>query len=417
MPFHRHTLSNGLTIVGETSPSARSAALGFFVRTGARDESANESGVTHFLEHMVFKGTPRRTAFDVNRDFDRIGADYNAFTSEENTVFHAALLPEYLPLGVDILADILRPSLRDEDFDTEKKVIIEEIGMYEDQPAWSAYDHAKRIYFADHKLGNSILGTVASVTALTRTQMHQYFERRYVAPNITVSAAGRFDWQDFVALVEKQCGGWEAGPVGREGVRETRGSGKFEVLARPKVVQEHVILLSPGPAADSPLRYAADLLAMAVGDDSGSRLYWTLVDPGLAESADCSFHEYEGTGAFYTSFSGEPDTAAENLALVREVVATVQREGITAEELTQARNKALSRLVRGNERPKGRMMAVGMNWIYQHGYRSVDDELKAVEGVTLSQVREVLNRYPINQLTTLALGPLEKLVPATNGHG
>src|SRR5262249_27872156 len=167
--------------------------------------------------------------------------------------------------------------------------------------------------------------------------------------------------------------------------------------------------MPPGPPADSPLRYAADLLAMAVGDDSGSRLYWTLVDPGLAEAADCSFHEYEGTGAVYTSFSGEPDAAADNLARVRDVLGAVQRDGITAEELAQARNKALSRLVRGSERPKGRMMALGMTWIYQHSYRSVDDELRAFEGVTLGQVREVLDRYPLDQLTTLALGPLAQL--------
>src|SRR6059058_3107450 len=138
MPFHHHVLPNGLTIIGETSPSARSAAVGFFVRTGARDEGPDVSGVTHFLEHMVFKGTERRTALDVNRDFDRIGADYNAFTSEENTVFHAALLPEYLPQAVDILADILRPSLRADDFDMEKNVILEEIGMYDDMPAFVA---------------------------------------------------------------------------------------------------------------------------------------------------------------------------------------------------------------------------------------------------------------------------------------
>src|ERR671931_844101 len=186
MAFHQTKLDNGLQVIGESSPSARSVALGFFVRTGARDETAEVSGVTHFLEHMVFKGTPRRTALDVNRDFDRIGAHYNAFTSEENTVFYAAVLPEYLPQAVDILADILRPSLRVEDFDMEKNVIIEEIGMYDDQPMWSAYDNAKRIYFADHPLGNSILGTVQSVSALTRDRMEEYFRRRYVAANVTV---------------------------------------------------------------------------------------------------------------------------------------------------------------------------------------------------------------------------------------
>src|ERR1051325_1024076 len=213
MFFHKHVLPNGLTIVGEISSSARSAAVGFFVKTGSRDETPVESGVSHFLEHMVFKGTPHRTALQVNYDFDKIGASYNAFTSEENTVFYAAILPEYLPDAVDILADILRPSLRGDDFDMEKKVIIEEIGMYDDQPMWSAYDHAKRVYFADHPLGNSILGSVESIKALTRDQMQAYYDRRYVAPNITVVAAGNFDWQRLVSLVEKHCGGWNAGPV------------------------------------------------------------------------------------------------------------------------------------------------------------------------------------------------------------
>src|SRR3989440_71617 len=161
MSFHKHVLANGLTIVGEISPSARSVAVGFFVKTGARDETPEVSGVSHFLEHMVFKGTPHRTALEVNYDFDRIGASYNAYTSEENTVFYAAILPEYLPQAVDILADILRPSLRGDDFNMEKKVIIEEIGMYEGQPMFSAFDHAKRVFFADHRLGDSILGTVA----------------------------------------------------------------------------------------------------------------------------------------------------------------------------------------------------------------------------------------------------------------
>jgi predicted Zn-dependent peptidase len=223
MSFHSHVLKNGLKIIGETSPSARSTAIGFFVRTGARDETPEVSGVSHFLEHMVFKGTPRRTALDVNRDFDRIGAHYNAFTSEENTVFHAAVLPEYLPQAVDILSDILRPSLRGDDFDMEKNVIIEEIGMYEDQPTWSAYDHAKKAYFADHPLGNSILGTPDSIRALTREEMHAYFQRRYVASNITVAAAGRFEFGELIKLAENHCGNWNGEPVGRQGIRPTAG--------------------------------------------------------------------------------------------------------------------------------------------------------------------------------------------------
>ncbi len=417
MSFQTQVLPNGLQIIGEHHPSARSVALGFFVRTGSRDETKDVAGVTHFLEHMVFKGTPRRSALDVNRDFDRIGAHYNAFTIEENTVFYAAILPEYLPQAVDILADILRPSLRGEDFDVEKNVIIEEIGMYEDQPMWSAYDAAKRAFFADHPLGNTILGTPDSIRALTRDQMHAYFERRYIAPNITVVAAGKFDWPALVALVEEHCGSWKSGPVGRQEVREAPGSGAFQVVTKEKVAQEHVFLISPGPAADSPLRHAADVLAIAVGDDSGSRLYWALVDPGLADSADTSFHDYEGTGSFYTSFSCEPGQVAENLAIVQQVLSEVQRDGITEEELQQAKSKIGSRVVRGSERPMGRMQAIGMAWTYLHQYRTVDDELKAFDAVTLATIRELLERYPLDRLTTLALGPLKKVAaPGQNGR-
>jgi predicted Zn-dependent peptidase len=411
-------LPNGLQIIGETNPSARSAALGFFVRTGARDETSEVSGVSHFLEHMVFKGTPRRSALDVNRDFDKIGAHYNAFTSEENTVFYAAILPEYLPQAVDILADILRPSLRADDFDLEKNVILEEIGMYDDQPVWSAYDRAKRLFFRDHPLGNSILGSTDSIRALTPDQMHAYFRRRYVAPNITVAAAGNFPWARLVALVKDHCGTWDGPPAGRKGVREAPVVRGFEVIAKENVNQEHVFLVSPGPPVHSPLRYSADTLALIVGDDSGSRLYWALVDPGLADSADTSFHDYEGAGSFYTSFSCEPARARKNLDLVRGVLRQVRRDGVTEEELRQAKSKILSRVVRASERPMGRMQALGMTWTYLKKYRTVDEELRAFEAVSLKSIRKLLDRYPLDQVTTVALGPLAKgKLPRPSGNG
>jgi predicted Zn-dependent peptidase len=417
VPFHRHSLDNGLQVIGETTPSARSLALGFFVRTGARDEASDVSGVTHFLEHMVFKGTPRRTALDVNRDFDRIGAHYNAFTSEENTVFYAAILPEYLAQAVDILADVLRPTLRTDDFEMEKKVIIEEIGMYEDQPMWSAYDAAKRAFFGEHPLGNSILGTPDSIRALTRDQMYAYFERRYVPTNITVVAAGHYDWQMLVDLVGGRCAPWLASPVGRRQIGEAPGTGTFKVITKDKVAQEHIFLIGAGPAADSPLRHAADVLATAIGDESGSRLYWSLVDPGLADSADMSFHDYEGTGCFYTSLSCEPGQVDENLEIVSCLLAEIQKDGISEQELQQAKNKIGSRVVRGGERPMGRMQAVGMAWTYLHEYRTVEDELNAFDAVSLQSIREVLQRYPLPRVTTLALGPLDTVArPQSNGQ-
>src|SRR5262249_9323097 len=259
--------------------------------------------------------------------------------------------PEYLPQAIDILADILRPSLREEDFDMEKKVIIEEIGMYDDQPTWAAYDRAKVLYFADHPLGNSILGTAQTVGGLKRQQMLDYFQRRYVGPNLTVAVAGRFDWKHVAGEIERQCGSWPNGQPARQQVRETAGSGNFELVTKNQVKQEHVFLIASGPPADSPQRYAAEVVAVVVGDDSNSRLYWALIDPGLADSADMSFHEYDGTGSFFTSYSCEPSRTGENLAIIEKLLREVQADGITAEELTQAKSKLGSRVVRAHERP------------------------------------------------------------------
>jgi predicted Zn-dependent peptidase len=409
MSFHSHCLPNGLQLIGETSPSARSVAIGFFVHTGSRDETPDVSGVSHFLEHMMFKGTPRRTALDVNLDFDRIGASYNAYTSEENTVYYAAVLPEYLPKAVDILADILRPSLRVEDFITEKEVILEEIGMYEDQPGWAAGDHARRIYYGTHPLGNSVLGSKDSITALQRDQMHAYFSRRYGAGNIVVAAAGNYDWADLQRLITDASSRWEPGEAGRENRTESAGVGGLHVLTREKVQQEHVMFMTGGPPADSKMRYAADTLALAVGDDSGSRLHWALVDPGLAESADCSYYENDGNGCVYASYSCEPEQSEGNLAIVRKVLAGVQRDGITEDELRQAKSKIASRVVRGSERPMGRMQAIAAAWSYTGEYRDVDTELSNFDSVTLKDIRAYLDRYPIDKSTVIAFGPLPKL--------
>src|SRR3954463_5769436 len=175
MQFHHTVLENGLRVIAEVNGRARSVAAGVFVKAGSRDEAPEEAGVSHFLEHMVFKGTPRRDALAVNRDFDRVGAKHNAQTSEEDTVYHVTCLPEYLPRAFDVLSDILRPSLREDDFETEKKVIIEEIKMYLDNPMSVAYEAAKAAHFGPPPLGQSILGSVKSISAMTADQMRSYF--------------------------------------------------------------------------------------------------------------------------------------------------------------------------------------------------------------------------------------------------
>jgi len=407
--FHQQQCSNGLTIIGEVIPEARSAAVGFFVRTGSRDETLEESGVSHFLEHMLFKGTKKRDAAQVNKDFDKIGANYNAFTSEENTVFYASTLPEYHQDATEILADILRPSLRSADFEMEKKVIIEEIGMYEDNPGWMVFDHARKLFFADHPLGNSVLGTTQSIIDLKRDQMLDYFQRRYIASNITLVASGNFEWDKFLKKAEKLTTNWKFGMARRDHIRQTSGSAEFKLLEKKTTTQQNVVMICPGPPAASPLRYAANLFAMILGDQSGSRLYWSLVDSGLAESADCSFHEYDGAGAFYTSFSCDPKNTHKNLEIVIKQIHELIIKGITEEELEQAKSKVLSRIVRAGEKTMNRLQEVGMTWVYLRKYKSVDEDMQTYEKVNLRQMQQLIERYPLLRLTTTAMGPLAKL--------
>ena len=405
MEFRTAVLPNGLQIVAEVNPAAYSTALGFLVNAGARDESDALAGVSHFLEHMAFKGTPTRSADQVNREFDELGAQYNAFTSEENTVFYAAVLPEFQTRCLGLLADLLRPALRPQDFDLEKQVILEEIRMYEDQPPFGADEKCRAAYFGPHPLGRSVLGTAESIKALGVEAMRDYVRCRYGADNVVLAAAGRLDFEALLADARAACGAWQASGRARA-VQTAQPRSGFHSLHRPAATQQYALALAPGPAAADPDRYAAKLLAMILGDDSGSRLYWELVDPGKAEHAELNHCEYEGAGVFFTSLSCAPDEAAENLRRLLALYRAARREGITATELRQAKSKVRSRLVLAGERPRGRLFAVGSDWVYRREYRSVQEELDVVAAVGLEDVMAVLGRYPLDSTTILTIGPL-----------
>jgi predicted Zn-dependent peptidase len=368
--FKKHTLPNGMEVAAECDGEAHSSAMGFFVKTGARDESDAVAGVSHFLEHMMFKGTPSRSADDVNREFDEMGAHYNAFTNEENTVYYAAVLPEYQHRAAALLADILRPSLREEDFNTEKKVILEEIKMYEDQPPFGADEKCRAAFFGPHPLGRSVLGTAQSVSNLSVSAMREYFDTRYSPGNIVLAAAGRIDFGALVDSASQCCGHWQ--PVAAH--REVSGAAphmSFNVLCKEIATQQYVIELAPGPSAEHADRHAAKLMATILGDDSGSRLYWELVDPGLADQVSLSHCEYLGSGLMITYMSCEPHCAADNLQSILKVYRLAETEGLTEAELDQAKSKIRSRIVLSSERPRGRLFAVGSEWVYRREYKSV----------------------------------------------
>lgn len=408
MEFRSHRLANGLEVVAECNPAAHSMGLGFFVRTGARDETPELAGISHFLEHMVFKGTPRRSAEDVNREFDEIGAHYNAFTSEESTVYYASVLPEYQAAALDILADIMRPSLRESDFQMEKKVIVEEIQMYLDQPPYGMDDRIKQICFGTHPIANSVIGSEESVTALTPEQMLLYHRDRYSADNLFVAAAGKVDFDALVEEVERHCDAWESTAPERP-TPPAAMQPAFELKANPSCTQQYVLQLRDAPAAGDDDRFAAKLLTTIVGDDSGSRMYWELVDPGLVESASLGHYEYQGLGMFYTWLACEPEDTAANLQRVQALFARLERDGIDGEELAQAKNKVKARVVLGNERPRSRLFNVGGNWLQRREYRSLANDLASVDSVTIDEVAAVLAKYPLSKHATAAVGPLEAI--------
>jgi predicted Zn-dependent peptidase len=405
MTFHQKTLDNGLEVVAELNADVHSVAFGFYVKAGARDEGPEVSGVSHFLEHMAFKGTERFSAEDVNRIFDELGADYNAATGEESTVFYAATLPEYLPQAFEIQSSILFPTLRQDDFDVEKKVILEEIGMYADQPSSVAYDNAMQLHFRGHPLGQSVLGTTESVGALTSEQMRKYHRSHYLAGNIVLAVAGNTDWESVLDLATKNCSNWPSGRSERK-VYPPKPAKSSSFILKDHCQQEQIIQLEPAPSGSDPMRFAAELMAVIVGDETNSRLYWDLIDPGLVESAEMGFYEFEETGAYLTFVNGPPEETTDILDRIGQIYADINRNGVTDDELEQAKNKVCSRIVLRGERPMGRLSSIGNNWLFRREYRSIEDDLAIVKGITRNDIRELLDRYPLGQMTTIGVGPL-----------
>ncbi len=404
MEFKHKRLANGLDIIGEVNHSAQSSAVGFFVRTGSRDESKEMSGVSHFLEHMLFKGTDKLSALEVNEAFDRTGAQFNAFTSEENTVFFAAVLPEYLEEVTGLWAELLRPALRDDDFNIEKNVIKEEIAMYKDLPQYDVMDRCRALYFGEHPCGNSVLGTEQSIDAMSADQMRRYFAGRYAPNNIVAAFAGNFDFQQVCSLTEQRCGGWLSKDVTRVLPQHT-GLKKKQRLEKKNLSREHICLISPAVSAQNERRFVASLLAVIAGDDVGSRFFWQLVDKAIAETASMQYSPMDGTGAFFSYIRCGLENVGKTLDIVRAVFADLVKNGVSQDELTKAKNKALSALVIKNELPMGRLGDLGSNWVYLKTYRQIEEDVNAVKTVTVDDVNSLINEYDLRNFTRFSIGP------------
>jgi predicted Zn-dependent peptidase len=401
--FQQAQLPNGLTVIAECDDQAHSAAVGYFVKTGARDELTPVMGVSHFLEHMMFKGTPTRTAEQLNRDFDRIGAKNNAYTSGEMTCFHATVLPETLATANEILADMLRPALREEDFTTEKGVILEEIAMYDDNPFWVLYEKAMETYYGAHPLGHRVLGTKESITALRVEQMREYFRTRYSADNTVLALAGKMDFARVVEQVQEVCGGWERTGTARQYQTLAQGNHEFEVRDA-KVNRAYTIMIAPAPSATDERRYAASLLSEILGGADNSRLHWALIEPGLADEAQAGFDPRDGTGDMLVFCSCDPDRRDEVWGVVERELATLA-DSIKEEDLERIRAKFATAVTVGGERPSGRMQRLGRQWLYLSRHTTLEEELERISRVTVGDLRDLVREFPFRPRTVGRLLP------------
>lgn len=404
MEFRQHQLENGLTVMAECNDRAYTAAFGYFVRTGSRDETADVAGVSHFLEHMVFKGTPNHTAEQVNLRLDEMGSASNARTSEESTIYHSTVLPEFQTSMVELLSDLMRPSLREEDFETEKQVIIEEIKMYRDQPPYGGHEKIMEEFFGEHPLGQSVLGTVESVGGMSPQGMRKYFEQRYSPGNMCLAAAGNVDFEKLVEDAERLCGNWNPFDAKRQPVPVKFQNG-FRQIVKENSHQQYLLQLSPGPSLREEDRYATRVLSTILGDDSGSRMYWEFLDSGKAESAGMGSYEYFDSGLLMTYVCCAPEEAQGNLERLASLQRGAFEVGITQKELDLAKRKIASHIVLASERAGSRMFSVGSQWLSELDYKTTGEIAAIYEAITLDQVKAALEKYRLTENMTLVVGP------------
>src|SRR5438067_5353267 len=408
--FHTHKLNNGLQILGQPMPDFESVAVSYYVRTGSRDEpDPSIAGVSHFLEHMVFKGTKTLDWQEITLEFNKIGAELNAFTSHEATVYYARVLGEYLDRAVGLLSDMMYPRLAESDFETEKEVIVNEIARSEDQPYNSTYRRMMQTYFGSHPLGHDVLGSPESIRNMRIEQMRDYWKRRYAANNMILSVAGNFDWEHIISLAEQHSNNWRTGDTTRHIEPYEPAQPVNDIVVDKKLKQQIMILAMPAVDLKDPDYYAAMLGGSILGDGDGSRLYWNIYQKGLAESASASIWAMEGTGILYMQANSTPQEAPHVLKLLRSELDNFLDVGVYEDELRRAKNKWVSSTVLSSESTFSRMFSLASDWVTEGRLVSVEEEIERIEKVTAEDVIRSIKRFPIREKQVLTtLGPLSE---------
>ncbi len=387
---HKKTvLPGGLRIVSEYIPHVRSVSLGVWVQTGTRDELPEENGISHFIEHMMFKGTKRRKASDIAESLEAFGGHLNAFTGKELTCYYAHILDEHLPLAIDVLADMLTDSVFDsEEMAKEKSVIIEEINSVEDTPEDWIQDLFMRDLFPQHALGFSTLGTREIISALQREQQLDYIRRHYAQNRLLVAAAGNVDHADLVAQV-----GERFNTLPSNGARMVlRPSAKSlpSSVTEDKCSQTHICMGTLALRFDDPRKFVLLVLNTLLGGGMSSRLFQTIREQhGLAYSV-FSFQDFLlDTGVFGVYLGTDPERAEQATALLRQILSRLREEHVSSGELERTVNQLKGSLMLGLESTSSRMSRLAKMEIYLGEYVTLDEVCAGIESVTAGQINQL----------------------------
>jgi predicted Zn-dependent peptidase len=392
--IRRTTLPSGLRVISEQVPGQRSATIGVWVGVGSRDESPALHGCSHFLEHLLFKGTPERSALEISIALDAVGGEFNAFTAKEYTCFHARVLDEDLPLAVDVLGDMITSSLiTEEDVDAERDVILDEIAMHDDDPDDVAHNLFSSLAWGDSPLGRPIAGTAASIESMTRDQIRRFYRRHYRPERMVISVAGNVDHAKVVRLVRSAFSRRDfldgtAEPVAQRQTLMPRKVGTGIAEATRHFEQVNVVLGVQGLTRSDPRRFALGVLNAALGGGTSSRLFQEVREKrGLAYSVFSFASQHVDAGLVGVSVGCLPNKLEQVLDVVRAELAKIAQDGIDLEELTRGKGQLKGGLVLGLEDSASRMTRLGKSELVDDELLSIDEVLARIDGVTLDDVR------------------------------
>jgi predicted Zn-dependent peptidase len=414
MSVKRSVHSSGLRIVTEEVPSVRSAAVGIWVNVGSRDEASATAGASHFLEHLLFKGTTSRTALEISSSIESVGGEMNAFTSKEYTCFYARVIDTDLPMAIDVVSDLITSSIVTAlDVDAERKVVLEEIAMRDDDPSDLVHDLFSDTYYGDTPIGRPILGTVESIKGMSRNTVFNYYKKKYLPQDLVVAVAGNIKHKRVVEMVERALSRDNfldvmAAPVIRPNTVVKNSKQQSVGLLYKKSEQAHMFYGMEGVARADDRRFAMGVLSAALGGGMSSRLFQEIREKrGLAYSVYAYAQQFAGSGVLGFYAGCNPSKAIEVVEIIRSVLADVADNGMTHEEIERAKGAVRGSLVLSQEDTGSRMSRIGKNEIVYGQVMDFDDILKAISRVSAEDIREIASEFLVKTPTLALVGPFK----------